>query len=218
MIPPVRILLVDDHAIVRDLLGSRLTREPGFAVVGSVPTADQAVQVAAAIDVDVVLMDIDMSGMSCFDAAVRITEIRPAAKIIFLSAHYQDHHIDQALAVKAHGYVTKGESPEQVIMAIREALNGGAYFSDEVRSRIVVDAAGAVLPQAPRSRLATLTRREREVLRCLAGGLSPKDIAQQDHRSTKTVANHIFSIMNKLNMHSQIELVLFAIREGLVEV
>jgi len=210
----ITILLVDDHALVRGALAEWLGKEPDFLVVGVAASADEAISKAVERDVDIILMDIDMPGLNCFEAARRLSGLRPRAKIIFLSAFAHDGYIEQALAVKAHGYLTKREPPEKVVRAIREVVSGGAYFSREVQSRIIVDQRGAVLPQ---SRFSMLTPRELEVLSYLARGLGKREIGATMNLSTKTVESHTTSLMNKLDIHDRVELARFAMREGLAQ-
>ncbi len=213
----VKILVVDDHALVRGALSERLRREPGFEVVGTAGTADEAIDKTMAVKPDIILMDIDMPGLICFDAARTISSTSPNTKLIFLSAFLHDWYIEQALSVKARGYLTKREPPETVVAAVREVAAGGAYFSDEVRTRIVVDASGAKLAQKSKSRASTLTAREVEVLRYVARGLSKKEIAATMHLSVKTVDRHCANLMTKLDIHDRVDLARFAIREGLAE-
>ncbi len=213
----IRVLVVDDHALVRGALAERLQREPGLDVVGTAQTADEAVAKTSEVAPDVVLMDIDMPGMNCFTAAATIQSLRPESRVIFLSAFTHDRYIDQALAAKARGYITKREPPEAVVAAIREVASGGAYFSDEVRARIVVDHRGAKLAGPTRSRVASLTARETEILQYVARGMSKKEIAQTAHLSVKTVDRHCANLMEKLDIHDRVELARFAIREGLAD-
>ena len=213
----IRVLIVDDHNLVRVALSERLRREPNLLVVGSAGTADEAIEKVIEYEPDVVLMDIDMPGLICFDAAKQISVIKPETRIIFLSAFSHDRYIQQALAVKARGYLTKCESPATVVAAITEVMSGGAYFSEEVRARIVVHKRGALLSYDSRSRASTLTEREVEVLRYVARGLAKKEIARTMHISVKTVDRHSANIMNKLEIHDRVELARFAIREGLAE-
>lgn len=210
----ITILLVDDHALVRGAIAERLGREPDLAVVGSAASADEAICKATEVRVDIILMDIDMPGLNSFEAARRLRTIRPETRIIFLSAHTQDRYIEQALDVKAHGYLTKREPPERVVSAIREVAAGGASFSEEVQSRIIVDETGAKLP---RSRLSKLTPREMEVLHYIARGYGKREIGKIMSLATKTVDNHTTSLMNKLSIHDRVDLTRFALREGLAE-
>lgn len=214
---PVSLLLVDDHALVRGTLADRLGRELGLTVVGTAGTADDAIVAATKLQPDIILMDIDMPGLLCFDAVGRIQQQHPNTQVIFLSAHFHDRYVEQALAVRAAGYVTKSEPPEVVIQAVHTVAAGGSYFSPEVRARIVIDASGTKLAYKSQSRATTLTPRELEVLRYLARGMSQKDIAQTIGRSAKTVHRHSINLMHKLDIHDRVELARFAIREGLAE-
>lgn len=214
---PISLLLVDDHALVRTMLADRLANEPDVQVVGSVENASAAVTIAIKQKPDVILMDIDMPGLICFDAARMIKKIHPRTCIIFLSAFFHDRYIEQAFEVEAEGYLTKTEPPESVIAAIRAVAAGKSYFSPEVQSRIVIDTDGVRLVNTKRSRASTLSERELEVLRYLARGLAKKQIAETMHISIKTVSNHTSHIMDKLDIHDRVELSRFAIREGLAE-
>ncbi len=214
---PISLLLVDDHALVREMLGDLLEREPGLSVVGTVSNADEAVARAILLKPSIILMDIDMPGLLCFDAAGTIQIQCPGTRIIFLSAFIHDRYIEQALAVKAAGYVTKSEPPDSIIRAIRAVAGGGSYFSPEVQARIVVNSDGARLATDQRSRTSTLSPRELEVLRYIARGLSQKEIAGIMYLSTKTVHSHCTNLMTKLDIHDRVELARFAFREGLAE-
>ncbi len=213
----IKILIVDDHGLVRDALSERLQRELDFVVVGRASTADEALPLAEELRPDVILMDINMPGLFSFEAARRLAEMLPDSRTIFLTAHVQDTYIQLALSANAHGYVAKREPADRVVNAIREVASGGAYFSEEVSSRIVVDTSGARLRVPSVSRLSLLSRREIEMLYYVAKGLGKKEIAQITDRSVKTVDHHITRLMRKLDIHDRVELARFAIREGLVE-
>ena len=213
----ISVMIVDDHAMVRSMLRDRLQLEPDMTVVADMGTADEAIAKAAALKPDVVLMDVDMPGVVCFDAARVVVGENPKTRIIFLSAFSNDRYIAQALEVKAWGYVTKSESEQVVVNAIRNVYSGSTYFSPDVQSRIVVDAKGPRLANSSVCRVSTLTERELEVLRYLARGMSKKEIAQTTHISVNTVNRHTSSVMNKLAIHDRVELARFAIREGLAE-
>jgi DNA-binding NarL/FixJ family response regulator len=212
----ISVLVVDDHAMVRSALARGLDRDPELQVVAEAADAEQAVEEAQKRRPDVVIMDIDMPGPICFEAARRITEDVPQTKVIFLSAFFHDHYVEEALAVKARGYLTKREPQESLVAAVKEVARGGVCFSEEVRDRIVADEDGMRLI-GERTRGSKLTRREVEVLRYLARGMSKKEIAATMHRSVKTVENHCSNIMKKLDIHDRVELALYAIREGLAE-
>jgi DNA-binding NarL/FixJ family response regulator len=213
-----KILMVDDHALVRQALCDRLARESALEVVGTASTADEAIVIAAEARPDIVLMDIDMPGMICFDAAQRIASNLPEVRLAFLSAFFHDSYIEQALKVRARGYLTKVEPLDTLVAAIHEIARGGVYFSDEVKSRLVLERDGVKLAGAGQTRASTLTKRELEVLRYIARGLSKKEIASTMHLSVKTIENHCNNLMSKLDIHDRVELTRFAIREGLAGV
>jgi len=214
---PISILLADDHSMVRRLLGSRLADEPDMTVVATVSNADDAIAETIRLRPDIILMDIDMPGLSCFEAAGAIHRHSPGSRIIFLSAFFHDRYIEQAMAVQAWGYITKSEPENSVLEAIRKVSAGVAYFSPDVKARIVVDSQGARLASEGRSRASTLTEREMEVLRYLARGMAKKEIARTMHISVNTVNRHTTSLMGKLDIHDRVELARYAIREGLAE-
>ena len=213
----IRILLVDDHALVRDGVSVRLQQEEDFAIVGLANDASEAISMMADRRPDVVLMDIDMPGLSCFEAARAIHAQWPGARIIFLSAFLNDRYVEEALRVRARGYLTKSEPPAALIAAIRTVQAGGMYFSDDGRARLVVSDEGVALAHEAKTKASTLTRRETEILRYLARGLAKKEIAALTHVSIKTVETHTHPLMNKLDLHDRVALTRFAIREGLAE-
>lgn len=213
----VRVLLVDDHALVRGSLAERLHRETGIDVVATADTAQRAIELVVESRPDIILMDIDMPGLNCFEAARRIAAVRPQTHLVFLSGFVSDRYVEQVLAVRARGYLTKGESPDAVVAAVREVASGGVCFSDEVRARVVVGSRGALPATPTRSRASALTPREVEVLTYIARGLAKKEIANTIAVSVKTVDTHTVRLMNKLDIHDRVELARFAIREGLVE-
>ncbi len=213
----ISLLLVDDHALVRNMLCDRLSCEPDMVVVGKVENADLAVTEAFRLRPDVVVMDIDMPGVACFEAARMIQTECLETRIVFLSAFSNDRYIEQALEIEASGYLTKTAPPEEVVCAIRMVAAGRTYFSPEIQERIVVDQCTTRLSHARQCRSSTLTPRELEVLRYIARGLKEREIAETMHLSPKTVHCHTANLMNKLNIHRAIDLARFAIREGLAE-
>lgn len=217
---PITVLVVDDHALVRDSLQQLLSGAPGLKVVDVACNAREALTKVEAHEPDVVLMDIDMPGISCFDAVERIRTGHPSSRVMFLSAFCYDHHIERALELQVRGFLAKTESMDAVIDAIHDVAAGKVRFSDKVSSRIVADASGARLSTdgAGRTRAATLSARETEVLGYLARGLSKKEIAHVMFLSVKTVEGHAERLMDKLDVHNRVELARFAIREGLASV
>jgi DNA-binding NarL/FixJ family response regulator len=215
---PITILVVDDHEMLRSMLRVRLESEPDIKVLAEAGSADEAVTSALQLKPDIVLMDIDMPGMTCFDAARIIMQKNPETRVIFLSAFIHDRYIEQAMSVGAWGYVAKTQPDESLVTAVRNVASGEAYFSPEVQSRIVVGDHGPLLSHGGYSRTSSLTQREVEILRYLAKGMSKKEVAQTVHISVNTVNRHTSSLMNKLNIHDRVELTRFAIREGLADV
>ena len=212
-----RILIVDDHALVRDMLSQRLAQEPDLEVVGLAQDAGQALDLTLRLRPDMVVLDIDMPGLSAFDAAQRIGTELPGTRVFFLSGYVQDGYIAQALQARARGYATKGGTPDGLLTCIRKVLKGGTCFCPEVRSRLEITADGPRLAACVRTRAQLLTPRELEVLSYLAKGLAKKEIAHITDLSVKTVEQHCTHLMQKLDIHDRVELARFAIREGLVQ-
>lgn len=214
---PLSILIVDDHGVVREGLSSLLSKEPDFRILGVAENADDAVTKAVQMHPDIVLMDIDMPGLSCFDAIQIIRSRVAATRFILLTGYEHDEHLAQALRVRVNGFVTKSEGRTALLEALRAVVAGRVYFSPEVMNRLVVEGNEIRLSNPPKSRLATLSPRERELLRVLAKGLSLKEAASVLGISYKTADKQKASVMAKLDIHDRVELARYAIREGLVE-
>ncbi len=212
----IRIMLVDDHALVRLALGEWLAREAGLAMVGSSGTADVAITMAMECRPDVIVMGTEMPGMICFDAGQMITALCPGVHMIYLSATVSDWLVDQALQAGASGHLTKSDPPEALIRAIRVVFSDGVYFSKRIRSRIADSDHGRGVGRGSRSRAGMLTHRELQVLEYVARAFSKKQIASTLSISVKTVDRHSCNLMRKLDIHDRVELTRFAIREGLV--
>jgi DNA-binding NarL/FixJ family response regulator len=214
---PIRVLLFDDHALVRDTLCAWLAAQPDIEVAGVGGSGDEVVALAQSLTPDVVVLDIDMPGETAFAAAQRLRELMPRTRIIFLSAYFHDRYIESALRAGAVSYVTKDEPPPTIAQAIRRAMRDEPYFSPKVLSRLVADEHGRFRLTGDATRFSALTDRELEVLRMIAKGHSKKAIAATLHRSYSTIDKHVENVMNKLDIHDRVELARFAIREGLVE-
>jgi DNA-binding NarL/FixJ family response regulator len=209
----VRILLADDHALVRQALADRLALETDMIIVGMAEDAQQAIDQAVAQQPDIILMDIDMPNLNCFDASARIRSLVKHVKIIFLSAFIYDHYIDSALAVGASGYLSKTDSIQTVIKAIRQVMDGQVFFSEQVKDRLVIDKKQPTNTPNTKTRLSSLSPRELEVLAYIAQGKSTKQIASVMNISAKTVESHTTKLMSKLDLHNRVDLTRFAIRE-----
>ena len=209
----IDVLLVDDHDLVRESLSERLNRESDLRVVGTCGNANDAIPSARDLQPSIILMDIDMPGRSCFDAARRILTAQPKIGLIFLSAHVRDNYVKQASEVGARGYLTKGCPPEEVVSAIRTVNEGALYFCEEVQARWSSQENGDGVAT---SRLSTLTKREMEILIYIARGLAKKEIAGIMTISVKTVEKHTENVMRKLDIHDRVELCRFALRDGLL--
>lgn len=216
-VTPISVLLADDHALLRGALKHRLDAERDIHVTATAENAETAVAEAIRVKPNVVLMDIDMPGLSCFEA-VRILHVRcPDTKVALLTAFHNDHYIEQAIEARAWGYIIKSESDDVVVAAIRSIAGGITYFSAEVQERIVLGHGTIAMAAKEVSRTSRLSDREIEVLRCLARGLSHEAIAATMSISKHTVHRHAVSIRRKLGIHDRVELARFAIREGLAE-
>lgn len=213
----IKVLVVDDHGVVRDGVSGVLSREPDITIIGTAENADEAIAKTLELRPDVVLMDIDMPGVSCFDAIQIIRSRAQDTKIILVTAHEHDEYLEQALRVKANGYVLKNEGMAALADAVRDVHKGRIHISPEVMNRLVVQGSEIRLDNPPKSRLSTLSPRERELLRILAKGLSLKEAASVLGISYKTADKQKASLMAKLDIHDRVELARYAIREGMVQ-
>jgi len=210
-----RVLLVDDHVIVRDSLARRLEDEPDLEVPATAGDADQGIALALANHFDVIVMDINMPGMSCFEAARRLQVSHPGLPVVFLSAYWNDAFIEQAQGVGACGLLSKSDEPDKLIDAIRIVVDGGVFLSDEVRDRFESESTGDQPDAVLKTKLSTLTPREVDVLRWVGMGQSRKQMATQLGISENTVAVHTNRIMRKLDIHDRVGLARFSIKIGL---
>ena len=208
-----KVLLVDDHVIVRDSLARRLEDEPDLEVPHTAGDADEGLALAEGNAFDVIVMDINMPGMSCFEAAKRLQTTHPDLPLVFLSAYWNDAFIEQAQGVGAVGLLSKSDEPDLLINAIRTVVDGGVFLSDEVRGRFESDDNDT--PDESKTKLSTLTPREVDVLRWVGMGQSRKQMAAQLGISENTVAVHTNRIMRKLDIHDRVGLARFAIKIGL---
>jgi two-component system response regulator NreC len=214
MAETIQIAFVDDHAILRDALCARLDREDGLELIGTAENAERGLELVREKRPQVVIMDVDMPGVSAFDVARQIHDELPQVRLLFLSAYAHDRYVDKALSVGAAGYMAKGTGFDDLVEAIRCLARGEQYFDKEIRDRLVFEGGAARLAKGPVSRGATLTERQEAILRLIAQGMAKKEIASKLDISVKTVETHTENLMAKLGIHDRVELTRYAIREG----
>jgi two-component system response regulator NreC len=212
-----RLLLVDDHAVVRSGLKMLLGSESDVDIVGEASTAAEALEVSAQVKPDVILMDIGLPDLSGIDATREIKKRFPKVAIVALTIHEDEEYFFKMLDAGASGYVPKRAAPEELLTAIRAAATGEVYLYPSLAKLLVKDYLSQERPADGKSDLDGLTDREREVLTYLAEGTSNDEIAASLVISPKTVERHRENIMHKLNLHSRAELVRYAIRKGIIK-
>ncbi len=209
-----RVLLVDDHAIIREGLRSLLEKQPDMEVVADTDDGRKAVEFVRQLSPDIVIMDVTMPGLNGIEATRLIAAESPEVKVIALSIHSQRRFVADMLSAGAAGYILKECLFDELVQAISVVVSGGRYLSPKI-AEVVVDDYVKHLSNISDSPLATLTGREREVLQLVAEGKSTKEIAMELHVSTKTIEANRRQIMEKLDVHSVAELTKYAVREGL---
>lgn len=213
---PIRILLADDHSLLRQSLRVLLEMEPDLAVVGEAGDGLETLDQVEALAPDVVLMDIAMPHLNGLEATRRLNKKCPEAKVIILSMHGDDQYIGQALRAGASGYLLKDASKEELLLAIRSVHQGGSYLSPRLSKKLIDDFLRLSDPAAPNPYHDLLTDREREILQLMAENRSSPEIGRILSISPKTVRNHRANIMEKLGLHSQSDVVKYALRQGLI--
>jgi two-component system, NarL family, response regulator NreC len=214
----IRILLTDDHTLFRQGIRTLVSAEPDMEVVGEASNGADAVTKAAETRPDVVLMDIGMTGLSSFEATRQIKKNRPETKILFLTMYDDEDYLVECMEVGAGGYVLKDSPAAQLLSAIRDVNRGGSYLSPRMLSQLVDDFRSRIKSAHRLPRFATLTTREKEVLKVLAEGNSVKEIACSLNLSVKTVEAHKFNLMRKLDIHNKAQLVQYAIQKKIIKV
>ena len=212
---PARILIADDHEVVRQGLRTVLEGQAGWVVCGEASTGREAVSKALDLRPDIVVLDISMPELNGLEATRQIRRVVPA-KILILTVHESDQVVAEVLDAGAHGYVLKTDAGRTLVEAIRTLLGGREFFTDRVH--VVVDRrTGDRRAAAARPASGRLTPREREVLQLLTEGKSNKEIGVGLGMTTKTAETHRAHILAKLNLHSMSELVRYAIRNRIIE-
>jgi two-component system response regulator NreC len=211
----IRLLLVDDHEIVRAGLRMLFQAEPDMEIVGEVGSGEEALRAVRDLEPDVVLMDVVMAGMSGIEATRRIKEANSDVAVLALTMHEDEQYFFEMLNAGASGYVPKRAAPDDLVSAIRVASQGNVFLYPTLAKLLVKDflqrSETGITPSSEE-----LTAREREVLTCIADGMTNREIAETLVISAKTVDRHRENIMRKLNLHNRVELVRYAIEKGLI--
>ena len=214
----VRVLIADDHDIVRAGIRMLLDAQPDIEVVGEARDGIEVVSMAASLEPDVILMDISMPGATGIEATRRIKETGSKSEIVGLTMHAEDRYFFQLLQAGASGYVVKGAAPNELLDAVRAASRGEAYIHPSLQRKLIGDYVARAEGAGQGSTLQNLTERELEVLRLIVDGMTSREIAESLVISPNTVERHRQNIMTKLGLHNRAELVRYAISKGLVEV
>ncbi len=212
----IRILLADDHTVVRRGLRLLLESQPEFSVVAEAADGKQAVDAADSAQPDVVVLDIAMPNLNGIEAAQRILAAAPGTSIVILSMHADESYVLRALKAGAKGYLLKDSAEGDLIEAIKSVTRGKTFFSTEITKMLAEDYVREIRSRGIEDSYELLTPREREILQLLAEGKSNKDIAGLLNLSLYTVETHRRNLQDKLNLHSFAELILYAVRKGVI--
>jgi len=210
----VTVLIVDDHHIVRAGVRTYLETQSDLEVVGEASSGKEAVQLAAELVPDVILMDLIMPEMDGITATHRVRQISPRTQVIVLTSFHEDTHIFPAIKAGALSYLLKDVSAEELGEAIRAAARGEAVLHPQIAARLVQEMRGT--PAEKPNPYTTLTEREQEVLKCIAQGMSNAEIAAHLVVSEKTVKGHVSNILSKLHLADRTQAAIYAWKEGLV--
>lgn len=211
-----RVLLVDDHGVVRAGLKLILEGEGDMEVVGEASDGFEAVEMARTLTPDVVLMDITLPTLSGLEAARQILKQNPLVGVLFLTMHQSQEYLFQALKVGGSGYIPKSAADTEVIAAVRAVKAKRTYLHPDVAHMLVADHLQRLKSKGTEDPYDTLTSREKEILHLIVAGLTNRQVAERLNLSINTVHNHQASFMEKLGLHSRMELLRYAIRKGLV--
>src|SRR4051794_25832235 len=212
----IRILLADDHTIVRKGLRMLLESNEGFRVIAEAADGREAVALAEQHQPDIVVMDVAMPVLNGIEAARQICNSGTPSAIVFLSMHADEGYVLKALKSGAKGYLLKDSAEHDLINAVRTVSEGKAFFSPAISKMLVEDYVRQMREQKVADSYDLLTTREREVLQLLAEGRSNKEVAAVMNLSLHTVETHRGNLMQKLNLHSGAEMILYAIRKGVI--
>ena len=212
----IRVLVADDHTIIRSGLRLLLERQPGFEVIGEAVDGRQTVELAESLRPDVVVLDIAMPNLNGIEAAKQLAAKLPKVSVIVLSMHADESYVLRALKAGARGYLLKDSAESDIINAIRAVSQGKAYFSPEISRMLMDDYVRNLQQRGVDDSYDLLTAREREILQLLAEGRTNKEISALLNLSPHTIETHRGNILQKLNLHSLPELILYAVRKGVI--
>jgi DNA-binding NarL/FixJ family response regulator len=213
---PVKILIADDHGVVRRGLRLQLEQDAEFEVVGEAADGREAVRLAEELNPEVAIMDIAMPNLNGIDAAVQILKKNPKCGVIILSMHSDEAYLVRALSAGAKGYLLKDTADVYLGHAVRAVWAGKPFFSPEIAQTLLEDYLAALKHRGLEDSYNLLTDREKEILQLLAEGRSNKDVAALLNLSPYTVETHRTHIMQKLNLHSAVDIVLYAVRKKII--
>ncbi len=213
---PVRIFLADDHAILRSGLRLLLEREPDLLVVGEAGDGRAVLEAMARACADVVIMDVAMPGLNGVEATAQLLRHSPSVAVIMLSMHSDETYVLRCLRAGALGYVLKESAEAELITAIRAVITGKSFFSPKVRKILQQDHVERLQRAGIADSYDLLTAREREILQLIAEGNSNKEVAGRLFLSVLTIETHRKKIIEKLNLHGTADLILYAVRKGIV--
>lgn len=213
---PVRIVIADDHTIMRNGLRLMLERQSDFAVVGEASDGREAITVADNLVPDVVILDIAMPSLNGIEAASRITASHDRTAVLILSMHSDESYVLRALRAGARGYLLKDSAESDLVNAVRALCAGKAFFSPAVSRVLADDYVRQIRQRGLEDPYDSLTARERELLQLVAELKTTKEIAGLLNLSPHTVDTHRANLMSKLNLHSVPELILYAVRKGII--
>jgi len=216
--PKIRILLADDHTLFRQGIKTLINTEPDMEIAGEAANGGEAIERANELRPDVVLMDIGMPGFSSFEATRQIRKNRPETKILFLTMYDDEDYLVEGMESGGSGYVLKDSPAPQLLAAVRDVQRGGSFLSPRMLSQLVDDFRTRIKSSNRLPRFATLTAREKQVLKILAEGSSVKEIACDLNLSVKTVEAHKFNLMRKLDIHNKAQLVQYAIQKKIIRI
>jgi two-component system response regulator NreC len=211
----VKLLLVDDHPIVRSGLRMLFLSEPNMKIVGEASSGEEAIAAVAQLQPDVVIMDVAMPGMNGIEATRRIKAAHPQTAVLALTMYEDEQYFFEMLNAGASGYIPKRAAPDDLVSAIKVVAEGNVFLYSTLARFLIRDMAERAAAE-PQPSAEVLTPREREVLTCIAEGMTNREIAEALVISIKTVERHRENIMAKLDMHDRVELVKYAIKKGLI--